>query len=98
MRGFAGPGPTLAVEAVTSRSGDEIDSLQRSFDVLVAEVDCQMKELGSVDARRREFVADVSHDLRTPLTTLRGYLDTIIDEREAAASSSASRTKGARPP
>ncbi|HXG86882.1 MAG TPA: GAF domain-containing sensor histidine kinase [Vicinamibacterales bacterium] len=34
--------------------------------------------LEQLDAARRELVADVSHDLRTPLTALQGYLDTVI--------------------
>jgi len=35
-------------------------------------------ELQQIDAERREFVANISHDLRTPLTALQGYLDTVL--------------------
>ena len=35
------------------------------------------------DERRRELVANVSHDLRTPLTCLRGYLETMIMKNDS---------------
>jgi signal transduction histidine kinase len=33
------------------------------------------------DRQRREFVANISHDLRTPLTSLLGYLETLTPPR-----------------
>ena len=35
-----------------------------------------MKKIESVDKLRRELIANVSHDLRTPLSVLRGYVET----------------------
>ena len=37
----------------------------------------QMRSLEETDALRPELVANVSHDLRTPLASLRGYLQTL---------------------
>jgi signal transduction histidine kinase len=37
----------------------------------------QWSELSAQDQRRRELVANISHDLRTPLTSLHGYLETL---------------------
>ncbi|HXG57317.1 MAG TPA: GAF domain-containing protein [Vicinamibacterales bacterium] len=34
--------------------------------------------LQQIDVERRELVANISHDLRTPLTALQGYLDTVL--------------------
>lgn len=39
--------------------------------------------LQRIDADRRELVANISHDLRTPLTALQGYLDTVLIKEDA---------------
>jgi signal transduction histidine kinase len=40
-------------------------------------IDEQLQALEKKDSLRREMVAQVSHDLRTPLASLRGYLETL---------------------
>ena len=69
---------TAGEAAGTGRDeGDEIDALAASFDAMAKRIDEQMEELEDKDALRRELVANVSHDLRTPLATLHGYLETL---------------------
>jgi signal transduction histidine kinase len=58
--------------------GDELDRLEASFDELVDRITQQVRMLEQADTVRRELIAGVSHDLRTPLTTLRGYLETLV--------------------
>jgi len=62
--------------------GDEVDQLGRQFLVMVNKISTQMNELKKVDNMRRELVANVSHDLRTPITTLQGYIETLIIKGE----------------
>jgi signal transduction histidine kinase len=57
--------------------GDEIDQLRRTFHRLTARIDEQIDQLRENDRLRRELVANVSHDLRTPITHLQGYLETL---------------------
>ena len=57
---------------------DEIDLLGRQFNALTEKINTQVQELKKMDSLRREMVANVSHDLRTPLTTMRGYLETLL--------------------
>ena len=57
--------------------GDEIDRLSATFEAMANRIMEQMAKLRQTDALRRELVANVSHDLRTPLASLQGYLETL---------------------
>jgi two-component system OmpR family sensor kinase len=57
--------------------GDEVDRLEALFGDLTARIEAQMDALKSTDVMRRELLANVSHDLRTPLTTLLAHLETL---------------------
>jgi signal transduction histidine kinase len=61
---------------------DEIDALGRTFNIMADQIDAQLKELKANDTKRRELIANVSHDLRTPLTSLQGYLETLLLKRD----------------
>ena len=57
---------------------DEIDRLITTFRRMTERIQVQMQTLERSDNMRRELVANVSHDLRTPLATLRGYMETLL--------------------
>lgn len=59
------------------RPGDEIDHLGATFREMSERIIQQLKQLEHKDSSRRELVANVSHDLRTPLASLQGYLETL---------------------
>ncbi|MEJ2697395.1 MAG: ATP-binding protein [Candidatus Sulfobium sp.] len=63
--------------------GDEIDMLVSTFREMAQRIETQVKSMKKSDSMRRELVANVSHDLRTPLATLQGYLETLIMKNEA---------------
>lgn len=65
-----------------SDRGDEIDELGRHFNAMADRIGEQFSELQRNDAQRRELVANVSHDLRTPLASLHGYLETLLMKGE----------------
>ena len=65
------------------RGRDEIDRLSRTFDAMAARLVAQLDELEKTDQLRRELVANISHDLRTPLTSLRGFLETMALKQSA---------------
>ena len=66
-------------------SGDEISILVKRFELMAGAIERQIHELQATDALRRELIANVSHDLRTPLTTLRGYIETLQLRHSASA-------------
>lgn len=57
--------------------GDEIDQLGLTFEEMSRRITEQIRQLEHLDAKRREMVAAISHDLRTPLATMQGYLETL---------------------
>jgi len=63
---------------VQRRGGDEIDQLTLTFRAMADRIREQLDELKRADSLRRELVANVSHDLRTPLASLQGYLETLL--------------------
>lgn len=65
------------------RSADEIDQLRNAFQRMAVRLAQQWHELLQKDQQRRELVANISHDLRTPLTALHGYLETLTLKDES---------------
>lgn len=71
--------PTAGPVATANRwGGDELDQLEETFQQMAERIVDQVEELKTTDRLRRELVANVSHDLRTPLASLQGYLETLL--------------------
>lgn len=58
--------------------GDEIDRLGVTFAEMSERIVAQFNALRQADESRRDMVANISHDLRTPLAALQGYIDTLL--------------------
>jgi len=62
------------------RSGDEIGELSARFNAMADTIVGQMREQKELDESRRELMANISHDLRNPLATIQGYIETLSQE------------------
>lgn len=56
---------------------DEVAGLARAFNSMASRLDERAQELANHERARRLLLADVSHELSTPLTSMRGYLETL---------------------
>lgn len=54
---------------------DEVASLSRSLNVMLAQIEHSFAVREASEERMRQFVADASHELRTPLAAVRGYAE-----------------------
>ncbi len=57
--------------------GDEVTALAKSFNRMAVDLQARATALSVSDQARRQLLADVSHELMTPLTAMRGYLETL---------------------
>lgn len=53
--------------------GDEVASLARTFNAMAGDLAARAAQIVEFDRTRRLLLADVSHELMTPLTAIRGY-------------------------
>ncbi len=61
------------------RGHGDIAELSRSFDRMADRIEHTVAELSELDEMKSDFVANVSHDLKTPLTAIRGLSETLLD-------------------
>jgi len=62
------------------KQSDEIGELAKSIDKLALQLDKSSKESERFEKMRQNFIANISHELRTPITVIRGSIEAICDE------------------
>ena len=60
----------------------EIHQLGKNFIQLADQINFQLVKLKENDRYRRELLAQLSHDLRTPLSSIQGYIETIYLKKD----------------
>ncbi len=61
----------------TEAGGDEVASLAHTFNEMAAGLESRAAALTAADRARRQLLADISHELATPLAAIRGYVETL---------------------
>ena len=80
---------------VQAESGDEIGVLRAAVQTMRQRIAQQFQRLEDSDRQRRELVSNISHDLRTPLSSIQGYVETVLlrgDAIDASARATHLRT------
>ena len=62
---------------VNVKSHDEIGLLAQKFNIMAQAVSDHVDELNDMVHRREQFVADFTHEIKTPMTSIIGYADTM---------------------
>jgi signal transduction histidine kinase len=60
-----------------ANGGDEVAAVAGSFNRMADELTARATALEAADRARRQLLADVSHELMTPLTAISGYVETL---------------------
>jgi signal transduction histidine kinase len=66
---------------IADPSGDEIGRISASLDAMTERLASARDQLESTERQRRQLFADITHELATPLTSIRGYAETLLDSR-----------------
>ena len=74
--------PVAGVSNNGAAKGDEITQLQTAFAHMSDKIAQQFEDLKETDRLRRELISNVSHDLRTPLSSMHGYVETLLIKNE----------------
>ena len=61
---------------------DEIGELARTFNNMADTIAANHAQLQAADQQRRELIASISHDLRNPLASIRGYTETLLQKND----------------
>jgi signal transduction histidine kinase len=56
---------------------DEVAAVARAFNAMADDLAARAEALAASDRTRRQLLADVSHELNTPVTAMRGYIETL---------------------
>ncbi len=67
-----------ALIGASTHAGDEIGRLRNAVAGMARKIEDQLATLTETDRLRRDLVSNISHDLRTPVASLQGYVDTLI--------------------
>lgn len=84
-RQFARPLDEIAAAAANFARGDfsvrvkQVSDPSNEIGALIESFNTMADSLEKADAQRSEFIANISHELRTPMTTISGFADGILD-------------------
>jgi signal transduction histidine kinase len=73
-------------ERIPIESSGELRALAITFNEMAEELLDNIEKIKTTESLRRELVANVSHDLRTPLSIIHGYVETMLMKADALSS------------
>jgi len=81
LRGLEKVAQAIGEGDLTARApeagGDEVTALAQAFNRMAGDLEARTRAMELSDRTRRQLLADVSHELKTPLAAIRGYAETL---------------------
>ena len=71
---------------IPERSKGDLVVLADTFNDMADQINANIDKIKSVETLRRELIANVSHDLRTPLAIMQGYVETLLMKEDSLSS------------
>lgn len=65
--------------ALPVKSNDELGRLSQAFNTMQRELKASIDKQISYEENRKELISSISHDLKTPITSIKGYVEGILD-------------------
>ena len=78
--------PALLVKNELAKNDNEVAQLSQVFNDMAKKIDQQLAQLSQADKKRQALLTEISHDLRTPLASLTGYIEVIAIQGEKLSS------------
>jgi signal transduction histidine kinase len=66
---------------IEEHGSDEVGRLEERFNEMTGRLAAAHSEVEHTERQRRQLFADISHELATPLTSIRGYVETLLDPK-----------------
>ncbi len=65
------------------KSNDDLDQIGTVFNSMADTIEQNIEELKGVENLRKELISNISHDLRTPISSIQGYAETLILKKDS---------------
>lgn len=62
---------------------DELGQVGHQLNAMTEKLEHARAQLDGMESERKRLLADITHEITTPLTAIRGYTETLLDERVA---------------
>lgn len=67
---------------ISVKSNGDIDQIGIVFNEMAGTIENNIQELKGIDELRKELIGNVSHDLRTPISSIQGYAETLLLKKD----------------